>query len=204
VVCGYEPKSGEVLIADRDEELHTVSMAALEKARGSTFRPFPPKNLWYTFDFGHKRQPTVAEVRQAIHEQARLMLEPPIRNVGVPGIHKAAEALPRWPESLVPDELRAALFNLYIFISPAGGSGGGLFRYMFSRFLGEAADISGNRWLAESASEFVHIGDRWEELGRWCRQASEAPQPAAQMQECAAPLHELAKLEEAAWQGLRS
>lgn len=52
VVCGYDPETDQVLIADRDEELHPTSMAALEQARGSTHKPFPPKNRWYTFDFG--------------------------------------------------------------------------------------------------------------------------------------------------------
>ena len=40
------------------------------------------------------------------------------------------------------DALRWALFNTYIFISPVGGSGGGIFRYMFSRFLREAAALT--------------------------------------------------------------
>lgn len=202
VVCGYDPDGDQLLIADRDEALHAVPMAALEKARSSTFRPFPPKNLWYTFDFRHKRQASAGEVRQALQEQARLMLQPPIRNIGVPGIHKAARAVAHWPESLAPDELRDALFNAYIFVSPVGGTGGGLFRYMFSRFLGEAAELVADPRLAESAAEFRQIGDRWEELGQWFLRTSEAPAPAAHMRECAAPLDELAQLEEAAWQRL--
>ena len=36
VVCGYDAETRQALIADRDGELHPVSMDALEKARGST------------------------------------------------------------------------------------------------------------------------------------------------------------------------
>ena len=203
VVCGYDAETRQVLIADRDRELHPVSMEDLAKARGSTYKPFPPRNKWYTFDFSQKRQPTAEEVRQAIMEQVRPMLEPPIRNIGVEGIRKAARMVPKWPEKLNADELRQALFNAYIFITPEGGSGGGIFRYMFSRFLREAAAITGDPRLDESADEFQRIGDAWEELGEWFRRASEADDPASLLDECVAPLNRLADMEEAAWKRLR-
>ena len=203
VVCGYDPTGDQVLIADRDEELHPVPMEDLERARGSTYKPFPPKNKWYTFDFGGQRKPTAEDVRQAILEQVQPMLEPPIRNIGVKGIRKAAQMVPKWPERLDPDELRFALFNTYIFVSPVGGTGGGCFRYMFSRFLGEAAEITGDPRLEQSAGEFQHIGDQWEELGEWFRQTSEAPDAAALLDQCVAPLGHLADLEELAWRRLR-
>jgi len=132
VICGHDLATEQVLVADRDEELHPVPMQDLENARGSKFRPFPPKNLWYTFDFSHKRHPTPDEVRQAIADQVGPMLEPPISNVGVKGIRKAAKLVPQWPDKLDADELRGAMFNAYIFICPEGGTGGGCFRYMFS------------------------------------------------------------------------
>ena len=131
------------------------------------------------------------------------MLEPPIRNIGVAGIRKAAQMVPRWPEKLSADELRQALYNAYIFISAEGGTGGGIFRYMFSRFLREAAAITGDLRLIESADEFQLIGDRWEELGEWFRRASEADDPASLPGECVAPLNGLADLEETAWGRLR-
>jgi hypothetical protein len=203
VACGYDPDTEQVLIADRDQELYPVSMEDLERARGSKHKPFPPQHRWYTFDFGHQRQPTAAEVRQAIAEQAQTMLEPPIRNIGVKGIRKAAKMVPGWSDSMDADELRWALFNAYIFISPVGGTGGGTFRYMFSRFLREAAGIAGDPRLEESAQEFERIGDRWEALGEGFRQASEAPESTTFLGECAAPLNALAELEETAWTRLR-
>ncbi|HSJ59507.1 MAG TPA: BtrH N-terminal domain-containing protein [Anaerolineae bacterium] len=199
VVCGYDADTGTVLIADRDAELHPVPLADLERARASTFKPFPPKNLWYTFDFTRKRSPSAGEVREAVVAQARLMLEPPIRNIGVAGIHKAAGAVPRWPGKLNADEVRWALFNTYIFVSPEGGSGGGNFRYMFSRFLAEARELTGDSRLEESAEEFRQVGDDWEALGAWCRKASEADDPAAWLDEAGARLAALAAREEAAW-----
>jgi len=202
VVCGYDPQAREVLVADRDG-LHAVSMEDLEQARGSTHQPFPPRHTWYTFDFSAKRPPTADEVRQAIAEQARGMLEPPIRNFGVPGIRKAAQRVPKWAEMMDADALRWALFNTYIFISPVGGSGGGIFRYMFSRFLREAAGVTGETRLEESEEEFRRIGERWEELGEWFRRTSEAPEPASLLGECAGRFTELAEMEEGAWGRVR-
>jgi len=203
VVCGYDAETQQVLIADREAKLHPVSMEDLEKARGSTFKPFPPKHKWYTFDFNHKRQPTAKEVRQAISEQVQMMLKPPIGNIGVKGIRKAARMIPKWPDSLNEDELRMTLFNAYIFISAEGGSGGGIFRYMLSRFLREAAEITGEANLNDVADEFKRIGNKWEELSKWFLQASEAPDPASLLSECVVPLNELADQEEIAWNQLQ-
>jgi hypothetical protein len=204
VACGYDPETDTVLIADRDAELHPVSMEDLEKARGSTHKPFPPQHKWLTFDFTNKRHPTADEVRQATAQQAEPMLAPPISNFGVKGIRKAAKMVVKWPDAMSEEELRWTFFNCYIFISPEGGSGGGNFRYMFSRFLREGAGITGDSRLVASADEFQHIGDAWEKLGKWFKQASVADDPASLVADSVAPLNSLADLEEAAWTRLRN
>jgi hypothetical protein len=202
VACGYDPEIRQVLIADRDG-LHPVSMDDLEKARGSTHKPFPPRHKWYTFDFSRKRQPTADEVRQAIAEQTSGMLEPPISNVGVKGIRKAARRALKWPAQMSEDELRFTLFNMFIFIDAQGGTGGGIFRYMFSRFLREAAEMVEDSRLNESADEFQHIGDRWQKVAQIFKRGWEAQDPVAVLGETTAPMMELADLEEAAWTRLR-
>jgi hypothetical protein len=201
VICGYDAQSKEVLAADRDG-LHLVLLETLEKARSSTFKPFPPHNLWYTFDFSQRRTPTRQEVFQAIREQCRPMLEPPIRNIGVEGIRKAAEMIPHWKQTMDAQELRSALFNAYIFVSPVGGSGGGIFRYMYNRFLREAAALANEPRLEESAIQFLRIADCWAEVGEWFRRGSEAPDPASRLGEVVAPLEAIAELEQEAWRRL--
>jgi hypothetical protein len=201
VVCGYDPQTDQVLIAERDD-LHPIPMADLEKARSSTYKPFPPRNAWWTFDFAGFRQPTAAEVRLAIAHQANAMINPPIKNMGVRGIRTAAERIPLWPDQMSADEIRWALFNTHIFISPVGGSGGGIFRYMFSRFLQEAAAITGETRLSESAAEFKRIGDAWESFANWAKTVSEIPDPAARLGECTAQLLDIADQEQATWEKL--
>jgi len=202
VVCGHDPASGQVLIADRDGEAHLVPLETLARARGSRYKPFPPQNLWYTFDFSQKRMPTADEVRQAITEQVEAMLQPPIQNLGVAGIRKAAQMVLKWPALMDEATLRGSLFNAFIFIAATGGTGGGLFRYMFSRFLLEAATITEERGLEESAAEFQRIGDRWQVVAEAFKVVSAAPDPTATLGEISPLLHELHGLEGAAWRRL--
>jgi hypothetical protein len=178
-------------------------MEDLAKARGSKYKPFPPNNKWYTFDFSNKRQPTADEVREAIAEQTQVMLEPPISNIGVQGIRTAAKRALKWPDEMDEEELRFTLFNMFIFIDATGGTGGGIFRYMFSRFLREAAQITGDARLNESADAFQHIGDRWQEAAEIFQRGWEADDPAAVLPETTTPIMEIADLEEAAWGRLR-
>jgi len=199
VVAGYDPGTGRVLIADRDPGLHPVDWDALERARGSTHKPFPPQHKWLTFDFSGARAPGAAEVREAIGEACRGMLEPPIANLGVKGIRKARTETLRWPELLDEAALRRTCANTAMFIDHRGGTGGGIFRYMYARFLGEAAAITGEPRLAPMGAELRAIGDRWEAVAAALARAARAKAPAALLEEATRPLDEIADCEEDFW-----
>ena len=201
-VVGYEPETRTVLVADRDEAFHPVPMADLAKARGSTYKPFPPQNAWFEFDFAGFHEPQPAEVWQAIANAARRMLYPPIANLGVKGIRKAREAALAWPRKMPIGEVQAACFNSFIFIDATGGTGGGIFRYMFGRFLREASGITGQPELADVGEEFRQIGDRWQDVAAGFRAASAAADPAGLIPKAVSPLGEIAEREEAAWKRL--
>ena len=201
VACGYEAESRQVLIADRDADLHMVSWDDLSKARNSKFKPFSPQNRWFTFDFTHKRLPTTDEIYTAIRHQIEVMLNPPISNMGVKGIRKTAKLMPEWKDSMSLDELKWSLFNTYIFISPDGGSGGGIFRYMFGRFLAESAKLTGNKALTDCAEQFRLVGDAWAAIGKWCFEMSKTP--ASDLMGVREMLNQVADMEEQAWLQLR-
>jgi hypothetical protein len=203
VVCGHDAHTDQVLIADRDLPLHSVSMDDLAQARGSSFKPFPPRNAWFTFDFSQKRQPRPEEVRQAILEVCTTMLEGPISNLGVRGIRKAAQRVLQWSVTMDEQELRWACFNIYIFIDAEGGTGGGIFRYMYGRFLEEAAVLLGDDRLAEVGEDIRVIGDLWQAAAEMFKCGSEAEDPVAVLGKTTAPLREIADLEQAAWERLR-
>ncbi|NUR94835.1 MAG: BtrH N-terminal domain-containing protein [Kribbellaceae bacterium] len=204
VVAGYDPQSGQVLIADRDQELHPVDWDVLERARGSTYRPFPPRHTWYTFDFGKAREPRAADVRAAITEVCDGMLSPPIANFGVSGIRKAVRETLRWPGVLDADALRRTCFNTALFIDARGGTGGGIFRYLYARFLDEAAIITGEDRLTSLGNELHSIGDRWEDVAAGFAAAAEVENPAELLESAVTPMYEIADREQILWQSLKT
>jgi len=202
VLAGYDSDTRQVLVADRDGELHPVGLEVLARARGSQFKPFPPRNTWYTFNFSQKRSPTSKEVEQAIREVTKGMLKSPIANLGVRGIRTAAERTLKWPKIMSKDELRYACFNVFIFIDAKGGSGGGIFRYMYGRFLKEAATITGNDELANVGDEIQGIGDRWQQAAQIFEKAYSATNPSALLTEVSQLVLNIADREQAAWRRL--
>jgi hypothetical protein len=163
-VCGWDGKD-TLLASDMDPQAgglkkgfySTITLTQLRAARGSTFKPFPPKHAALEFDFTRFHPPTKKEIEDAVRQTARAMLEPPIKNFGVKGIRHTARELPRWPGSLGDRDLRMNLFQLYIFIE-IGGTGGGCFRPMYARFLKEAAPLAGQRRLEKAAEAFEASG----------------------------------------------
>jgi hypothetical protein len=203
-VGGYDQATGQVLIADRDRELHPVDWDVLEAARGSRFRPFPPRHVWYTFDFANAREPHADDVRAAIDQVCDGMLTPPIANFGVRGIRKAIQETLRWPDVLDADALRRTCFNTALFIDPRGGTGGGIFRYMYARFLGEATVITGDSRLDELGTELNAIGDLWEGVAATFAAAAELDDPADLLEPATTPMHEIADREQLVWQSLKA
>lgn len=203
VVAGYDPARREVQIADRDGVLHPVSFEALAAARGSDFKPFPPRHAWFSFDFTQARPPLPGEVWDAVRGMSDAMLNPPITNLGAKGIRTAGQRIVKWPSLLDDAALRGTCFNAWIFIDATGGTGGGLFRYMFGRFLVEAAAITGEAALVDSGEAFRVIGDKWQVAAAQFKAAAEAPDPAALLPEIAVQLEALSRQETDAWQRLR-
>lgn len=198
-VVGYDPDQATVLVGDRDEAFHDVALEDLERARGSKFKPFPPQHKWYTFDFTDAHPPTSEGIWDSIRDVTSFMLEPPISNFGVKGIHKAAKQTVKWPEVLDEAALRRTCFNTSIFIDATGGTGGGIFRYMYGRYLEEAAGITGVKRLAEIGNGFGEVGDLWEGVATSFRKAAEAPDPAALLESTVEPMFTIADREESLW-----
>lgn len=202
VVAGYDPATSRVLVADRDGEPHPVDWDTLEAARGSQYKPFPPRHAWCTFDFAAARPPEPAEVRESISDACRQMLAPPIANFGVKGIRRAARETATWSQVMDADALRRTCSSVAMFIDHRGGTGGGIFRYMYGRFLTEAADLTGEPLLAGMGMELAAIGDSWEQVAAAFSAAAQADEPAYLLKAATEPMYAIADQEQGFWERL--
>jgi hypothetical protein len=177
VACGWDGAT-TVLGSDIDQRasgvkkgfIAPISLEQLRKARSSPFKPFPPKNLWLEFDFAGFHEPRASDIAASIRQMVDAMLNPPIKNFGVRGIRHTAEELLKWPDQFGEHDLRMNLFNLYIFIE-VGGTGGGCFRPMYSRFLRQCAKTLHNPALVKIAVSYADIGERFSRIGNMFKDA---------------------------------
>jgi hypothetical protein len=184
VVCGYDGEK-TVLVSDMEPKdtglkrgfTYEISLEKLADARGSKFKPFPPQNSYFIFDFKNFKQPTETVFYSAIRQTVKQMLEPPIKNFGVEGIRKAGNQIRTWEKQFNDDELRMSIFNIYLFVTVAG-TGGGIFRYMYSRFLEEASEKTSNKELLKIGETIKKCGDMWTEMALPLKEAFDAEEPA--------------------------
>lgn len=180
VVCGYNGKNS-VLASDMDQKAsglkkgfyHPITLEQLRRARNSPYKPFPPKNTYLEFDFGAYHPPRDKDIYSSINQTVDSILNPPISNFGVKGIRRSANEVTKWPNIFKDKELRMNLFTVYIFIE-IGGTGGGCFRYMYSRFLREAVAITSNKALEKAASMIFESGKLFSDLGLLFKDAETA------------------------------
>jgi hypothetical protein len=180
VACGFDGER-TVLASDMDPKAsgtkkgfyHPISLERLGEARSSPYKPFPPRNCRVEFDFGGYRAPSADELFSAIAQEAEAQLNPAIKNFGIKGMRYAAKELPKWPTMFPERELRENLFNLYVFVE-IGGTGGGCFRYMYSRFLREAAAIAKEAALKAPADRIEEAGRRFSGIASLFKDSLEA------------------------------
>jgi len=194
VVAGLDEEKGVAYIADTMfKGLQVATLKELEEARSSTFKPFPPENKWVTFEFPNKLTSVEVAIRNAITKTAQTMLYPPIKNLGVKGINHFAGEIVKWPKLFPPEnEPLRQLYEMSYIMMEEDGTGGGLFRYLYSRFLKEVGELLNNKELADMSERYNQIGRKWTTIAKLIR---ETPKNAANVHEARKVLLEVAKEE---------
>ena len=205
VICGYDGQD-RVLISDIDQKASgekegiyaSMTLEQLNEARGSTYKPFPPKNIYFEFDFASSHPPTAEDILSAVRQNSEAMLNPPIKNFGIKGIRRAAREIKRWPKRFDKGDLCTNLFMFYV-MTEIGGTGGGMFRPMYGRFLEEAAAITGKDLLLQAAQPIFESGGRFSQAARLFENALEGGEFEDKVAKAADLLESSAKLEEEAF-----
>lgn len=177
ILYGYDEEKGMFYVSDRDnsdypirtpkgeiqQDYHLVSAADIQKARSSHFRPFPANNKYISFDFSTYGGINEEGLITAIHQVCQKMLHPPAHLKGLHGIRKFSNEVVKW-RKFSREKLSQAGATNYFMIHGDGGTGGGIFRKMYGRFLIEAAEIINSEEVKDIGNQFLPLSVEWDTL----------------------------------------
>jgi len=140
VLAGLLEERGLALVADTDRPtLEEVPLAALDEARASLAPPFGVAGRpWLEVDAPPTPRPLAEAVREALRLQAADMLLDTGGLGGLSAMERFGEELPAWPTQARDHRDRARCFRFAYQVVEVRGTGGGLFRTLYARFLREA------------------------------------------------------------------
>jgi Domain of unknown function (DUF4872)/Butirosin biosynthesis protein H, N-terminal len=163
------------------EALQTIGEEALNKARTSKRSPPINPDGWCHVVESVCARPDLARVGYfAVENCVRDVLKPSIGNLGVPGLKQFAAGVRNWSRTktgtvtmqLWSDGADHAVPALVCQLLSLGraievfGTGGGLFRPMWSRFLQIFGDLVGDERLLDASRTMAASGELWTTLGR--------------------------------------
>lgn len=175
VVIGYDTEAEIAYVVDNDrEDVQTVPLQALAKARFSTGFPDPNRHATYPMRFPARLPRLLAVARDAanaavanLHDDAQEPIGadaalPPgsTRTLGLAGVEKFCHDVARWPNDLTPEELGVSLRTIRVFVEKAG-TGGGFFRRLQSGFCLEVAELSGDKTFRAAGEAYGECADLW-------------------------------------------
>ena len=192
VVAGLDEDKCLAYIADNAfKNLQTTTLKELEDARSSPFKPFPAENKWIIFEFPTKLTPIGEAIKTSVTKTATEMLNSPIKNLGVKGINHFANEIVKWPKLFPPkNAVFRQLYEVTYIMMQEDGTGGGLFRYLYARFLKEAGELLGNKELIDLGQHYNQIGQKWTTIAKLIR---EIPKNSSNVHETSKILLEVAE-----------
>ena len=172
VVAGIDKEKGIAYVADTNfPGLQEIKLSDLEEARDPKHRPFPSHNRWYILEVPTEITPLNKVIKKALTKNCQEMQKPPIKILGLKGMRYFAQDIVNWPREIAPPSLNPALLNTYIYMEE-GGTGGGLFRRIYARFLKEAGEILKDEALKDLSLEYEGIADHWTDLAKMFQKTS--------------------------------
>jgi hypothetical protein len=178
VLLGFDDEAGVAILSDSErEEPQEVTVASLTMSRSSSVPPYPMENRWCVVRPEGELRPLPEAIPLALGKNASEMLSPEREEAaGVSGMRRMAEEIPLWP-GMTHDFSFAARFGYQII--EKRGTGGGLFRRLYARYLEEAAPHCASVDGAGLAGKMVALADGWTEIAGGLKGISESGDPGA-------------------------
>lgn len=176
VLAGYDPKRRVAFLADTEREgLCEVAFDDLERARASDGPPFGYTGRhWMEIDAPVRERPLAEAVTDALRRQARGMLEGRGHS-GVAGLERFAGELADWSRRASGEADRSWTFRFAYQVIERRGTGGGLFRVLYARFLEEAERLVPPLARLGLSARMRGLAGRWTALAQAFKTLSEAP-----------------------------
>jgi len=159
---GYDENSAYLVDTMQQGGLVKTSLKNLELARNEK-GPMSSKNLSYTIEATNKKYDLQKEMLQAISDNAKNYLNPPIENISYKGILKASKEIIKWFKRSKDVE---GDFKTTGMLMEKAGTGGALFRNLYRDFLKESYQISKIEGIKEAYEMFVDIARLWKAVSK--------------------------------------
>jgi Domain of unknown function (DUF4872)/Butirosin biosynthesis protein H, N-terminal len=173
VLAGYDDEVAYLSDTSFDE-LQTAGLEGLADARYSQLPVYPLTGHMFSIPEGSELDDLSEAIPAAVERAAARMIEPPLGDYeGLPALRRFAAEVAEWPQS-TEDWKWCARFNYQVI--ERRGTGGGNFRRMYARFLGEAV-AAGYRSFGDGAELAATASAAWSELAGALQAASEEDEP---------------------------
>jgi hypothetical protein len=156
-IYGYDDQFAYLIDTKQQGCLVKTSLKSLEFARNEN-GPMSSKNLYFTIEKVSIQPDMHKMVTNAIIENARDYLNPPITNIGYKGILKASTEIKKWFQSSKDIERD---FCTTAMLMEKAGTGGSLFRNLYRDFLKESSVLLKLEILKEVSMDFEKIAVQW-------------------------------------------
>ena len=161
-IYGYDEDNAYLVDTIQQGGFVKASLKNLELARNEK-GPMSSKNLSYTIEATHKKYNLKKAIIQAIDNNAKNYLNPPIQNISYKGILKTSKEIIRWFNRSKDIE---GDFKTTAMLMEKAGTGGALFRNLYRDFLKESFQILEIEEIGKSYEMFVEIAKLWREISK--------------------------------------
>ncbi|MHC2995508.1 MAG: BtrH N-terminal domain-containing protein [Candidatus Atribacteria bacterium] len=159
---GYDENNAYLADTIQQGGLVKTSLKNFELARNEK-GPMSSKNLSYTIEATNKKYDLKKVIMQAIGNNAKNYLNPPIQNISYKGILKTSKEIIKWFKRSKDVERD---FKTTAMLMEKAGTGGALFRNLYRDFLKESYQILKVKEIKESYDMFVDIARLWREVSK--------------------------------------